>query len=480
MADKDAAPTAPKKVVLVDIRREGEKLILPSKMTYMEGINALHQQMQAEENEVQVSELIDGFIWDGAYALYKAMEQKFGFANQVPIPGFFGPQPPQMVTIETGFETSVQIPWGRFTLPGLDGWVQTGTGRKGPYLVLAVIAMVKKKHEGVIKELCALAREYLKKESIYKGNAFKIYFTDPKSGAVLPIPQASFMDLSKVQVPIFSREVAAAVETSLLTPIEKREECRRLGVPAKRGILLSGPFGTGKTLVSYMSAWLGVKNGWTFIYCNTAADLSQCVEFARQYQPAIIFCEDVDREAAGGRTEDMDKLLNIIDGIDSKGQELMVVLTTNDVSSINKAMLRPGRLDAVIHVAPPDAEAVVKLIHLYGGGLVPSNEDLTEVAKQLEGTIPAVIRECVERAKLAALRDCQKGELPKVLKSEHLLQASMSMKNQLDLLNAPEKTKPLHLESALAELVKKSQVPLRYNDETEQYEPVATNGNGQH
>ena len=79
------------------------------------------------------------------------------------------------------------------------------------------------------------------------------------------------------------------------------------------------------------------------------------------------------------------------------------MLTTNHLENINPAMLRPGRLDSIINVLPPDAEAVSRLFHLYGGSTIAADEDLSKAADLLSGTIPAVIAEVVKRAKLVQL-----------------------------------------------------------------------------
>ena len=110
----------------------------------------------------------------------------------------------------------------------------------------------------------------------------------------------------------------------------------------------------------------------------------------------------------------------------------MVILTTNAVENINKAMLRPGRLDAVINFERPDAYTAERLIRYYGGELVPQHEDLQAVGVALAGQIPAVIRECVERAKLSAIKLYGSAGL---IDAAALLDAAEGMQWQLALLN---------------------------------------------
>lgn len=58
--------------------------------------------------------------------------------------------------------------------------------------------------------------------------------------------------------------------------------------------------------------------------------------------------------------------INTLDGVDSKKHEIMVVLTTNDKRAIHPAFVRPGRIDAVIPILPPDNDATVRLVRSYG------------------------------------------------------------------------------------------------------------------
>jgi transitional endoplasmic reticulum ATPase len=132
--------------------------------------------------------------------------------------------------------------------------------------------------------------------------------------------------------------------------------------------------------------------------------LRAAIEIARMYAPCVVFAEDIDRAVAGDtRTVSIDDVLNIVDGVESKKDELLLVLTTNHVERINKAMLRPGRIDAVIEISPPDAAAVAKLMRLYCGELLSPGDKLEQSSARLAGQIPAVIAEVCRKAKLYAI-----------------------------------------------------------------------------
>ncbi len=173
-------------------------------------------------------------------------------------------------------------------------------------------------------------------------------------------------------------------------------------IPLKRGILLEGPYGCGKTMSANVTSKICIENGWTFILLDDVGALKDALLFAQRYAPAVVFSEDIDRviEQRDDRGND---LLNTIDGILAKDSQVITVLTTNFVEKLDKAMLRPGRLDAVISLRAPDADSVQRLVNIYARGLLADGENLIAVGEALAGNIPATIREVVERSKLAMM-----------------------------------------------------------------------------
>lgn len=423
---------AKKPLHIAEVVRHGKQFVIPEGISYPDAIDLLKRKMTSEEEVTEIRESIDAFVWDGALALTKAMNDMFGWFQPEVTKTFFGDKPPAMISVEVGVGKTELVPWGQFSIPGMEGRIGTSAMQKDGRIVFVVTAMVKRKDEPAIRAVIELARKYVREQSIYKGGAIKMRFKD-NEGEALEMPEPKFLDLSRVDEGqlIYSQEVMSAVSTNLFTPVEQVEACRRHKIPLKRGVLLSGPYGTGKTLAAYVTAKKCERNGWTFLYCERADELADMVKFAHHYQPAVIFCEDIDRVMEGDRSTSMDDILNIVDGIESKNTEIMVILTTNHVEKINPALLRPGRLDAVINVLPPDAEAVERLVRLYGGDLIPENANLKAVGEQLAGKIPAVVRECIERAKLSALK---LGNGALVLTPESIMDAAVGMKNQLDLL----------------------------------------------
>lgn len=436
---KEADMANTKKTItdVIEVVQHGEQLIIPEKLPLERAITVLEQKLAYEQQDVAINATVPGFVFDGAHAFFRVLQEKFGWANSVATPTMFGPKPPTMLSVPVDLNRVVEVPWGRFELPGIEGFLQTSVDYVDGQWVFQIGGIVKRQHEKQIAEIVEATKRYVRENSVYRGKAFQLRWRD-EDGNPLEMPLPQFIDLpgNTRDNLIFSEEVRANIETSLFTLIENTEAVRKMGVPLKRGILLSGPYGTGKSMTSTATAELATENGWTFINCLRAGELGDILRLARQYQPCVVFCEDIDRVLDGKRSVDMDEILNIVDGVESKNTEILVVLTTNNVDRIHQAMLRPGRLDAVIHVAPPDAKAAERLMRHYGVGLIPADEDISEAARLMDGQIPAVLREVVERSKLAALRrqkiDHETGAL--VITKDALVDAALSMSNQLELL----------------------------------------------
>ncbi len=446
------------KKAVAEVVRHGEKLILPEKMKIPEAIDLLERRMKYEQEEVSVEETFLAFPQDGAHAMDKVLTDMFGWTPAEPIPGFFGKTPPKMLTIEVDYGKNIQVPWGRFSLPNVNGWVQSTVEMKDGRVCFKLVGLVKRDSEDTVREFYARIREYLQTHSIYKGKAVKIRFLDD-DGDALEMPEPKFLDVTKIKPEnlIYSRDVQSSVEVNLFTPVQRVPDCLANGIPVKRGVLLGGMYGCGKTLAAYVAAKHAVEAGLTFIYAPRADELQHAINFAKLYgsPAAVLFCEDIDRAMAGGRTVKIDDILNILDGVDSKDLNLITVLTTNHLENINAAMLRPGRLDSIIEVTPPDAEAAERLLRFYGGAAINKDEDLSDAAQFLAGTIPATIAEVVKRAKLSQLSLQPPGTKVTNLTSSALREAAFTMKTQNELLERASKPAeaPPTLDQALREIV---------------------------
>ena len=397
---------------VVEVRRHGEAIIIPESLSLERVRDVINARIDYENQEfIPVAEIDAPFVFEAAFALNAVLTEKYGWANSVPTPGFFGPKPPAMISVPVALGKTVQVPWGRFSLPNIGGgYLESGiTEKDDGRIVFQLTGKVKRLYEPVVNEIVEAVKLFVRDNSIYRNKAFRVKLFD-NYGNRLPMPEPEFIDLNEAvnRELVLPERTAVSVETNIFTPIRQTQRVARFGIPLKRGILLAGPFGTGKTMIATATANLAIAHGWTYVECKDIGELAEVVRLARQYgdkdHGVVLFCEDIDRVMRGdNRTQGIDDVLNVIDGVESKGSSLMIVLTTNELEKITTALLRPGRLDAIIHVGPPDADAAERLARMYGRGTINDSDPLTKAKEFMAGKIPAVIREVVERAKLYAL-----------------------------------------------------------------------------
>lgn len=447
-----------------DITRSGKHIVLPadpSEMSIKDAMKALDRKDKEENQKVNIHEIIDGFPTDALVAVNFAMQEIYGWASPVPTPGFWGPTPPQMLTIKTGPrpEDKVVVPLGAYMLPGVEDPINT-TFHSSPEhggACLVVYGTLKRKDVGVVMKVVTLARHILKQRSIYKGKPIQLSLNGNLEIDTHrpPVFMEGIDDVRQEQLVLNAPEMAA-IEASLWTPIKYTANCRKHKIPLKRGILLEGRYGIGKTMTARTTAKICQDNGWTFIMLSDVRGLRSALEFARRYQPAVVFAEDIDR-AIADRDDVGNDLINTIDGVVNSRDEVIVVLTTNYVEKLDRSMLRPGRLDAVVRIKTPNVESAKRLILNYSQSALVPGTDVTEAATQLADSqaIPATIREVVERAKLNMLASGRDS-----IGADDLNIAALSMVEHMALLAEPKEgtTKYERLGRALEEVLRVTEV----------------------
>jgi transitional endoplasmic reticulum ATPase len=420
------------------VERRGKKLTVPEDVDYSVAIKALTLKMEEENEVISVDYNIDRDVAEGMVAFLRVLENEFGFvSNTGRDMGWFGRQPPEYLGIETEPGKKESIPIGRLRIPGITGWLTPTYQMSKKRVVFRIFGEVKGKDRRKVDAIVDKVKEECEKNSIYKGHAIMTSFpvVDECDNLSDTFPQFARLSSVRPDEVVFSGDTDEQITVSLYMPIQKTQACRDHNIPLKRGILLEGPYGVGKTLTAAATATMCREHGWTFIYLKDVTRLSQAYAFAEHYQPAVIFAEDIDQILKDEkRNSQINDVLNALDGIDSRGMEVITVLTTNHLEKITRAMLRPGRLDTVVSVRAPDQEAAIRLVELYAGDRLAEGVDLTQAGELLAGEIPALIREVVERSKLAALR--RDGELKLV--GEDIEVIAKSMKSHMNLLKPQE------------------------------------------
>ena len=190
-----------------------------------------------------------------------------------------------------------------------------------------------------------------------------------------------------------------------------RDRLRAAGQHLKRGVLLYGPPGVGKThTVRYLVSQL-VDTTVIELTGETLGGIREACSVARSLQPSMIVVEDVDliaqqRDHYSGETPLLFTLLNEMDGL-ADDADVVFLLTTNRADLLEPALAsRPGRVDQAVHIDVPDRPARARLVELYRGGLVLEDSRTDEVLDRTEGVTASFLKELLRRAAvLAADRD---------------------------------------------------------------------------
>jgi hypothetical protein len=254
----------------------------------------------------------------------------------------------------------------------------------------------------IVAEIRRLSLE----RNVFRGHviAFGDEVFDRHQGALLSFVDRP--DVARDQV-ILPDEVLDGIERQVLGVARHASRLLASGQHLRRGVLLYGVPGTGKThTVRYL---LGRLPGVTALLLSGGAlgMISQACSVARALQPSVIVVEDVDliaeeREHYMGNSPLLFELLNEMDGL---GQDMDVtfLLTTNRADLLEEALAaRPGRVDHAAELPVPDAEARARLIRLYQGNLVLDLHDLQAVITRTQGVTASFIKELLRRAALAA------------------------------------------------------------------------------
>lgn len=438
---KTAKQQPEESVVVGTVVRHGTAVMVPPDMPLEDAAEVIRQQMEYEEQVAEREVQFPAHPYEVAYAFSKAIERVVGvvMAKGHMSGGFFAQwQPPQLQTVEVAPGEFVSFPWGHIQFPHdpKESWLNSGYARDAEgNIVGEVSGSFPNKFAHVWDNIIQETRRILQEESLFRGRALRVSFGDAIA-SIKPWDVKS----TKNQL-VFTQELEQQIEDNIYTPILDRLLLAAGGTPFKRGVLLAGKYGTGKTQLAAVAAKLAIEHGITVLYNEDAKQLPQTIRMAAQLAPALVFVEDIERATDGKRSHEIDLLLNTLDGIDTKTMQVMTILTTNYPEKIYKGMIRPGRIDIALEITPPDSAAAQRLVKTYLGDMFDDkNGDLEEVGNALTGMIPAVIREVCERSKLSHISRTHQAPGPKSITADDVLRASASMKNQLALLNSEPKT----------------------------------------
>ena len=211
-----------------------------------------------------------------------------------------------------------------------------------------------------------------------------------------------------------------ALTEAVLWPLQHPDTFTRLGVEPPRGVLLYGPPGCGKTFVVRALASTGrlsvhavkgaeLMDKWVG---SSEKSVRELFRRARDSAPSLVFLDEIDALAprrgqsfdSGVTDRVVAALLTELDGIDPL-RDVVVLGATNRPDLIDPALLRPGRLEKLVFVEPPDAQARRDILRTAGKSVpLSADVDLDALAEELDGYSAADCVALLREAALTAMR----------------------------------------------------------------------------
>lgn len=297
------------------------------------------------------------------------------------------------------------------------------SGHQREKMLVEVVSLDPAIGQAFIAELRGLMSQH----NVYRGHVISLSPGRMHMGAQTLVAFHTLPDIRREHV-ILPEALLERIERHTFVFSEHADRLVAAGRSLKRGMLLYGSPGTGKTLtLMYLT---GRMPGRTVLLTTGLGVglLQPVMQMARELAPAMVVLEDVDLIAeersmphAGGGM--LFELLNELDGLQDDA-DVIFALTTNRPEILEPALAaRPGRVDLAIELPLPDSDARRKLFDLYADGLRLEDVDVRAFAERTEGASPAYIKEVLRRASvLAALQAAlDGGDL--VVTDSHLRQA---------------------------------------------------------
>jgi AAA+ superfamily predicted ATPase len=260
------------------------------------------------------------------------------------------------------------------------------------------------------QELLSEIRDTMLRLNIYRGQVLSLSPAQRGMGSDMRIAFHELPSVDRDDV-ILPETILERIERQTIVFSEHIDALRSARRSLKRGLLLFGSPGTGKTLtIMYL---IGRMQGRTAILTTGEGMgmLRSIAQLARTLAPAIVVVEDVDLIAQDRAQPRMQtgpllfELLNEMDGL-ANDCDVIFVLTTNRADVLEPALAsRPGRIDLAVELPMPDASARERLFALYGEGLDLTSVDLHRFAERTTGASPAYIKEVLRKATVSALAD---------------------------------------------------------------------------
>jgi predicted AAA+ superfamily ATPase len=249
-------------------------------------------------------------------------------------------------------------------------------------------------------------------------------------------------------------DVIRALEAKIALPLENDTLAAKYGLKPKRGVLLAGPPGTGKTTIGRALAHR-LKSKF-FLLDGTAIagtmhfydKVQKVFQAAKKNAPSIIFIDDSDVIFESKEEHGLYRyLLTMLDGLESASAgRVCVIMTAMNVGSLPQAMVRSGRVELWLETRLPDFDARLAILQGLMGGLAAPLDavDVEQIAAAARGLTGADLKAVVEDGKLLFAHDVSLGA-PLRAVDEYFLEAIDTVRtNQVNYARA----KPARLAGA--------------------------------
>lgn len=423
-------PTNPKakKEPKVEHSSETPRILVPENLSFGEAATYCTKKAQEEEAIAPVVRAFRCLPWAGAYATERVLDSEFSAVGvkttEILVPAAGGRQR--------------KIRWGTWEVAGL-GTVEQGVNFGTDSIEYIVVVKCKRKDAPRAEALHDRIEAEIEKRELYSGCAVML---EPNNEGKLYLERPpKVVDLEKINPSdvVLEDSLSASVRAELFMPITHSERVARAGVPIRRGVLLAGRPGTGKTMSARVAARLAIDKGWTAFYLPDARAVEGALRIAAAHQPAVLICEDLDRQLGGERNAETDRILNALDGLD-RSAKVIFIATTNDPDSLPAPLLRPGRMDTLLFFGLPDAQAALRLLNKYlGDRRLLDPADGERAATACAGLLPASIREVASRSILHAMNRNATDSF--TINADDVVEAAISVHQQQRKLEDAEKVK---------------------------------------